>query len=180
MKNILIKSTFMVALTGFSGVLLSAAHSHTMNKAWVELRASQIALQDIQEPVSAPVELVAPETIVAAVWPVSNPMTTPLRPQPQRADALIVGDLQLTTSLRPKVRPRVFLASGGAARRATPAAQPVQKTWGTASSTVRTSGHVARNNNLPTGFEAPANSRLQRWLENRPAYDLGTQVGVFR
>lgn len=180
MKNIFLRSACLVALTGFSGVLLSEAHSHTMEKSWVELKANQMPLQDIQEPGSAPDTMIAPATIVAAVMPVSQASTTPLRPAPQMPKTLIVGDLQLTTSLRPKMRPQVILASGGQTPRAASTGKPVRNSWKAVPQADRASGHVARNGSLSTGFETPANTRLQRWLAKRPAFDMGTQVGVFR
>ncbi|NRB16396.1 MAG: hypothetical protein HRU33_02145 [Rhodobacteraceae bacterium] len=185
MKKILFRSAFLVALTGFSAVLLSAAHSHTMDKAWVELKAKQTPFQAIQDtglgPATAPAPaLPAPALIVAEVWPVAKTSLAPLRPKPQMAERLIVGDLQLTTSLRPKMRPRIFLTSGGLAPAAVSSGQPVQSSWQPVARPAKTSGHVARNSGLSAGFDAPAQGKLQRWLADRPVYDLGTQVGVFR
>lgn len=183
MKNILFRSACLVALTGFSGVLLSEAHSHTMTATWTKQTEKNAPVLATHTPKPTSDLMVTAVETVSAAWPVTKTPTKHLRLKPQMVSAQIVDDLYMTSSLRPKMRPdalRVATSSAQLTPRVVPADRSARAPAQVAPSGNQPYGTVSRNSNLSTPFIAPVEKPVERWLADRPHYSLGTQVGVFR
>ena len=183
MKNIVFRSACLVALTGFSGVLLSEAHSHTMNATWTKQTEINAPILAAQKPKPTPDMVVTSVETVSADWPGAEAPTKRLGLKPQMASAQIMDDLHLTSSLRPKMRPEALVVATNSVQLTPRALSADRSTWSSvqvAPLTNQQYGTVSRNSNLSSSFAAPAEKPLQRWLADRPLYELGTQVGVFR
>lgn len=183
MKKVLFISTCLVALTSFGGVLLSAAHSRTIED-WKQEH------EVFAEAPSRHAHFVFREETAQELKADDEEFPYTLRPR-MRPDGhnMTQGRSSVAPGLRPQARPVGSNRQQQPPERSLALALPRVDTLSVDQSAssgwnlqdeAHAYSYVGRDSYLPDLFQAPSRPLLQAWLEDRPKYDLGTQVGVFR
>lgn len=183
MKKVLFTSTCLVALTSFGGVLLSAAHSRTIED-WKQEH------EVFAEVPSRHAHFVFREESAQELKVGDQKIPSTLRPR-MRPDGhnMTQGRSSMAPGLRPQARPVGSNRQQKPPERSLALALPEADTMSVEQNTssewqlqdrAHAYSYAGHDSYLPDFFEAPSRPLLQAWLEDRPRYDLGTQVGVFR